>query len=161
MSDMLTEIKVADEGREDAQKGADFLKRATSLRRARGGLFLTKPDGKTVAVELPAVLLRAVQSVLGRLAKTGDLLLLNKDAELSPEQAAKILGVSRPMVYHRMDSGRLPFRPVGTHRRVRLEDVLKLREFERQRREVSKALSEDTDDLETNYVQPTARAARR
>lgn len=68
--------------------------------------------------------------------------------ELSPEQAAKILGISRPMVYHRMDSGRLPFRIVGTHRRVHLEDVLKLREFERRRREVAKALAEDTEELE-------------
>ena len=51
-------------------------------------------------------------------------------ASLSPEQAAKVLRISRPLVYHRMDTGRLPFRQVGTHRRVLVKDVLALKSFE-------------------------------
>lgn len=48
-------------------------------------------------------------------------------SELSPEQAGKILGVSRPLVVRRMDDGRLPYHYVGSHRRCRLDDVLKLK----------------------------------
>lgn len=48
-------------------------------------------------------------------------------AELTPEQAGKILGISRPLVVQRMDEGRLPFHYVGTHRRCTLQDVLALK----------------------------------
>lgn len=158
MSDMLTELKVTGTAQKEAQKGANFLDRAASL---AGGFFLRKPDGQALLFDMPKEVLHILQTVCGRLAKTGDVLMLNKDAELSPEQAAKILGISRPMVYHRMDTGRLPFRPVGTHRRVLLDDVLKLREFERRQREASKALAEDTDDLEMNHAQSAPGPARR
>ncbi len=72
----------------------------------------------------------------------------SRDAELSPEAAARILGFSRPVVYHRMDSGRLAFRQVGSHRRVLYKDVLALRAFEEERRAFSRAMSEDTDAQE-------------
>jgi excisionase family DNA binding protein len=149
----VTELKVTESGREDARKSASLLARAAL--RMPAGLFLKKATGEPVTLELSGELLTLLQTILDRIAKTGDLLLLNQEAELTPEQAGKILGVSRPVVYHRMDSGRLPYRAVGTHRRVRLDDVLKLREFERQRRENSSALSADTDDLEMNYAAPS------
>ncbi|WP_048709929.1 helix-turn-helix domain-containing protein, partial [Microvirga massiliensis] len=69
-------------------------------------------------------------------------------ASLSPEQAAKVLGISRPWVYHRMDTGRLPFRQVGTHRRVLVKDVLALKSFEEERRLFARELAEDTDEQE-------------
>jgi excisionase family DNA binding protein len=74
--------------------------------------------------------------------------------EVSPEEAAKILGVSDPIVCHRMDSGKLPFREVGAQRRVLLTDVLRLKEAEDRRRKFAAALRADTEDLEANYTQP-------
>ena len=64
---------------------------------------------------------------------------------LSPEQAAKVLGISRPLVYHCMDTGRLPFRQVGTRRRVLVKDVLAQKSFEEERRLLARELAEDTD----------------
>jgi excisionase family DNA binding protein len=72
---------------------------------------------------------------------------LREDEELSPEQAATILGISRPLVVRRMDSGRLPFRYVGAHRRCRLSNVLKLRREEEGQREALDRLASDTEDL--------------
>ena len=66
--------------------------------------------------------------------------------------AAKILGISRPMVCQRRDSDRLPFREVGAHRRVLMADVLKLKAFEDRRRAFARTLSADTEDLEQNYA---------
>lgn len=154
MSAAVTELKVTESGREDARKSASLLLAWAALR-LPAGLFLEKATGESDTLELSGELLNLLQTLLDRIAKTGDLLLLNQEAELTPEQAGKILGVSRPVIYHRMDSGRLPFRQVGTHRRVRLDDVLKLREFEQRQREISTALSADTDDLEANYAKPS------
>jgi len=50
-----------------------------------------------------------------------------------------------------MDSGRLPFRYVGAHRRCRLSDVLKLQQEEQRQREAIDRLAEDTEDLITNH----------
>ena len=53
--------------------------------------------------------------------------MLAEDQELSPADASEILGISRPLVVHRMDIGDLPFRYVGKHRRASLKDVLALK----------------------------------
>lgn len=53
------------------------------------------------------------------------------DRELSPADAGKILGISRPMVVRKMDAGDLPFRYEGKHRRCKLEHVLQIKAFEK------------------------------
>jgi predicted XRE-type DNA-binding protein len=75
--------------------------------------------------------------------------------EISPEEAAIILGIHLSIVHHRMDNGKLPFSGIDTHRRVLLTDVLHLKEAEDQRREFAAALGADTEDLEANYAQPS------
>ncbi|WP_159719106.1 helix-turn-helix domain-containing protein [Geminicoccus flavidas] len=52
---------------------------------------------------------------------------LIEDQELTPNQAADILGMSRPLIVQRMEAGDLSFRYVGKHRRTRLKDVLTLK----------------------------------
>jgi hypothetical protein len=49
------------------------------------------------------------------------------DAELEPEAAARILGLSMPLLRRRMDDGRLPFRQEDGRRLIATEDVLKLK----------------------------------
>lgn len=61
--------------------------------------------------------------------------------EMTPEQAGKILGISRPLVVRRMDDGRLPFRYEGTHRRCKLVDVIKLKAIEDKQAEALRELA--------------------
>jgi len=46
------------------------------------------------------------------------------EADVSTFQAADIINVSRPHVIKLLDEGAMPFRMVGTHRRMRLADVM-------------------------------------
>jgi excisionase family DNA binding protein len=92
-----------------------------------------------------------VRGVLAALNEGHKVAVLTEEKELSPEEAAQLLGLSRPLVVRRMDGGSLPFRYVGAHRRCKLSDVLALKQREDQRRSAMVALAEDTDDLAERY----------
>ena len=76
---------------------------------------------------LPPDAAALVESLLDHLVRGARVAVLAEDRELSPNEAATILGLSRPLVVHRMETGDLPFRYVGAHRRTRLRDVLALK----------------------------------
>lgn len=133
------------EDRWEARAGVGVLERAGAGDRLE--LTLIRSDGSRESVTMPAGVTALVRDVLEQAAGTGRVAVLREDSELSPEQAARILGVSRPLVVLRMDDGRLPFRRVGAHRRARLGDVLRLREREQAQREALERLAADTEDL--------------
>jgi excisionase family DNA binding protein len=157
MAETVTKLKVEGIDREQARKGASFLERAAVLE--QGGLYLTKADGEKVMTEMPIALLRAIQNILATLGDAGEAVVFRPEDEVSPERAAELLGVSRPIVYRRMDTGKLPFRQVGTHRRIRAADVAELKKFEDRRRTFAAALSADTEDLEENHAHPCKSAS--
>ena len=64
---------------------------------------------------------------------------------------ASILGISRPLVVHRMDVGDLSFRYVGKHRRAKLKDVLTLKSKMDARQAALDALAEDTEALARDH----------
>jgi len=156
MVSAVTKLQIPEPNRGEAKKGAILLERATT--RDRVDLSLTRPSGEKASLELSPEIVEALRLVLDRMADSDEVLLLHEDAELTPEQAAKVLGISRPLVYQRMDDGRLPFREVGAHRRVSLNDVLKLKGFEERKRAAARELAEDTDDTEINDA-PTSQGS--
>lgn len=97
--------------------------------------------------EVSAVATGIITDVLEKASASKGVALLTDDAEISPEDAATILGISRPLVRRRMDVGDLPFRHVGARRRLRLADVLALKRREAPVRAALEELRADTEDL--------------
>ncbi|MCP3799329.1 helix-turn-helix domain-containing protein [Allokutzneria sp. A3M-2-11 16] len=59
-------------------------------------------------------------------ARGQKVILFGEDEQISPRQAAELLGISRPMVYRLIDRGDLTAIQVGSHRRLRAVDVVDL-----------------------------------
>lgn len=72
-------------------------------------------------------LAEALESLRSSLDQGVDVVVSSIEEEVSPNGVARLLGVSRPTVYRLMDSGDLPFRTVGSHRRIRMREVLTYR----------------------------------
>ena len=103
------------------------------------------------SVSLPPKAASLIKSVLDLLSQGKEVVVLAKDQELSPNDAASILGISRPLVVHRMDVGDLPFRYVGKHRRTTLKDVRTLKTKIDAQRAAMQALADDAEDLKQSY----------
>jgi hypothetical protein len=94
---------------------------------ARLEVRIRRKPGADQIVRLPPKAAALVESAVDYLLQGERVAVLSEDQELSPTDAARILGISRPLVVHRMDIGDLPFRYVGAHRRAKLKDVLALK----------------------------------
>jgi len=105
--------------KESSRRLAQLLGHARDFRvQSRGN---GKPP-EPVALPLPAV--RLLVEILTQMAQGNAVTLIPIHAELTTQQAADLLNVSRPFLVKLLEQGRLPFRKVGKHRRVRFSDVL-------------------------------------
>jgi len=93
-------------------------------------------------VELPPAAGRAVLALLEELAAGSAVHLVPADAELTTQQAADLLGISRTYVVRLIDDGKLPAHLVGTHRRLRSADVLAYRAQRSERLAAARAVTE-------------------
>lgn len=103
--------------------------------------------GGEKTVPLPASAVALISTLLDHLYRGERVAVLSEDQEITPNEASAILGISRPLVVHRMDVGDLPFRLVGKHRRTRLKDVLGLKDRLDAQRAAQAALAADTEEL--------------
>lgn len=75
-------------------------------------------------IPVPASLLELLRAALEELAAGRGVAVAALDEELTTQEAADLLNVSRPFLIRLLEEGAIPYRKVGTHRRIRLGDLL-------------------------------------
>jgi excisionase family DNA binding protein len=107
---------------------------------------------KEETIELPAGAVKLLQAILEDMASGRAVTIVPQNAELTTQQGADFLNVSRPFLVQLLEQKKLPFRLVGTHRRIRFEDVLRFKETtDAERRKVLDQLAAEAQDLKMGY----------
>jgi len=80
------------------------------------------------SISIPVTAFQLLNSILTEMAKGNAVTLIPVHAELTTQQAADILNVSRPFLIEQLEKGVIPYRKVGTHRRVMYEDLMEYKQ---------------------------------
>jgi excisionase family DNA binding protein len=116
----------------------DFM--ATKPADTRRHASLRSPDGQEL--ELPTSIYKVLVAAVAAMAQGNAVSIVPVHHELTTQQAADLLNVSRPHLVKLLDSGEIPHHMTGSHRRVVFEDLMRYRDVRDAER--SKALSELT-----------------
>lgn len=104
------------------------------------------------AVELPSGLGETLKLALEATASGLAVNVIPEEKELTTTQAAEILHVSRPYVVKLMEEGRLPFKLVGSHRRIHIDDLMAWkRADDERRRKILDELVAEAQELGLGY----------
>lgn len=137
---------VADEAEAHiAAKAADKLR---PIAAAKQDVRIVVESDSKIVVPLPARMVSLMLEVLDAMAEQTPISLIPHDAELTTQQAADFLNVSRPFLVSLLDRGEIDHRMVGSHRRVKYGELLKFDERSRRaRREAIEELAAETRRL--------------
>jgi excisionase family DNA binding protein len=87
-------------------------------------ITVTTDTGERPTVQVPPAALKLIGQLLGAMSEGRAVLLVPAQQELTTVEAANFLNVSRPFVIKEIESGRLPHRKVGSHRRIAFDDLM-------------------------------------
>lgn len=138
----------------DCVLAKDSGRRLARLVGARRELRITVDDAgkghETLVLPMSAV--RLLVDILTQMAQGNAITLIPIHAELTTQQAADLLNVSRPFLVKLIEDGKLPFRKVGTHRRIQFSDVLALKQqSDAKRRAALEQLAKEGQELDMGY----------
>jgi excisionase family DNA binding protein len=117
-----------------------------ALAKTRGVATLIAPSGEEI--ELPHSVYRVLARVVHEMAQGNAVRVLPVHAQLSTQEAAELLSVSRPFLIRLLEEGKIPYHKVGRHRRIVLEDLLVYKqERDEERRRTLNELARESQEL--------------
>lgn len=115
-------IAAAEDRLEELTKLALFIGKTVDANPAVARCSLVGPNSERV--ELPQTVFQLLRQVVETLARGDAVTVLPIHKELTTQQAASLLNVSRQYLVRLLDQKEIPYHKTGAHRRVRVQDVL-------------------------------------
>jgi excisionase family DNA binding protein len=114
------------------------------------GDFHLQVEEESVAV--PASLSKMLLHILAEMAEGRAMMLVPAHAELTTQEAADSLNVSRPFLVRLLEEGKMPFRKVGSHRRILYSDLMQYKKnLAQERLNVLEELQKDAQEKDMGY----------
>jgi len=104
-------------------------------------LELSTPTGPAKRVEVPVSALRLFVEILTQIGSGNAVSIIPIHAELTSQEAANLLNVSRPFLIRLLDQGEIKYHKTGTHRRILYQDVIAYKD------RIDEARKRDLDEL--------------
>ena len=123
--------------RDSSRRLAPYL---AKKRKVRVQVVSEEGQAEEEPLVLPAPVLDLLLVILTEMAEGNAVTLIPIHAELTTQQAADLLNVSRPFVVDLLEKGQIPYRKVGTHRRILFRDLMEFKQRSDEKRK--KALDE-------------------
>lgn len=148
-------FETAEPSEEDARLALESSRRLAACKLGRSSsvriqLLTTRGESETVAV--PASAFRLLLRSLTEMSNGHAVTLIPTHAELTTQQAADLLNVSRPYIVKLLDEGKLPSRTIGKFRRVRFGDLMAYkRKDDDKRAKILDRLSAEAQELGMGY----------
>ena len=114
---------------------------------------LQKPHGRgEIEFSLTPMVVELIFRTLVQIAKGNAVTIVPFNAELTTQEAADFLNVSRPFLIQLLEKEKIPFRTVGRHRRILFEDLVKYKERSKVKgRKIREELTDEAQDLDIGY----------
>jgi excisionase family DNA binding protein len=133
--------------RESSRRLAAYFDAGDGLR-----LQILDGGGPGEAVAVPGSAVRLLVRILAEMAQGNAVRLVPVHAELTTQEAADLLNVSRPYLVKLLDEGKIPHRTVGKDRRVRFEDLMAYKQKDdAARAQIADQLTAEAQDLGLGY----------
>jgi len=137
-----------------AQESSRLLARLRGAKKGKGNvrLRIQQDDEPEETVAIPLAAFRLLTDILTEMAKGNAVTLIPIHAELTTQQAADLINVSRPFLIEQLEKGIVPFRKVGKHRRVLFTELMNYKHtMDRNRLKALDELSAQAQELGMGY----------
>jgi excisionase family DNA binding protein len=150
MKTATKQIKRKTKGIEESAVTKQYIAECLSVK--IGNRLTIKKLDQEQYLEIPSTAFSLMEEILELLAEGKSIKIIPVETELTTQQAAQILNVSRPHVVKLLEDGIIPYRKTGTHRRILLKDLNKYEKKLAKKREKQLAfLTKQAQELGLGY----------
>ena len=115
-------------------------------------LRIEDENGNEKILEIPKSAYQLLIDILQEMALGNAVTLIPVHAELTTQEAADLLNVSRPYLVKLLESKQIPFHKVGRHRRIRFEDLMNYKnQIDSDRMQALDELAAQAQELDMGY----------